>query len=100
MARFTSATKATSTASNAGRRSRATSQALACVACAKVHYVGQWKDGNMHGEGTLTGADGSKYVGQWKDDNMHGFGTSFFADGTILHKGEWANGKPVRTDLS
>ena len=32
-------------------------------------YVGQFKDGNMHGEGTITG-NGDKYVGQWKDDNM------------------------------
>jgi hypothetical protein len=49
----------------------------------------------MHGEGTVTGADGSKYVGQWKDDAMHGFGTSFFADGTIDYQGEWENDHPV-----
>ena len=90
MARSTSATKATSTASNAGRRSRATYTHVS-----RDKYVGAWKDGKMHGKGTYTHADGAKYVGKYKDDVPHGFGTQFSADGTITYQGEWVNGKPV-----
>jgi len=38
-------------------------------------YVGEWKDGKKDGQGTYTYFDGDKYVGQWKDDLMHGQGT-------------------------
>ena len=38
-------------------------------------YVGEYKDGKMHGQGTYTWASGSKYVGEWKDDKKHGQGT-------------------------
>jgi hypothetical protein len=38
-------------------------------------YVGAYKDGKMHGQGTKTWANGNKYVGAWKDDKMHGQGT-------------------------
>ena len=40
-------------------------------------------------------ANGGKYVGQWKDGKQHGQGTFTFADGTITYQGEWVNGKPV-----
>jgi len=29
-------------------------------------YVGEWKDGEYHGQGTFTYPDGSKYVGEFK----------------------------------
>ena len=41
-----------------------------------------------------TWADGSKYVGEWKDGKQHGQGT-FTADGT-KYVGEWRNGKPYK----
>ena len=53
-------------------------------------YVGESKDGKIHGQGTLTLPDGSKYVGEWrdgtyvvelKDDKMHGQGTKTSPDG-------------------
>jgi hypothetical protein len=28
--------------------------------------VGQWKEGNFHGRGTLTYPDGYEYIGRWK----------------------------------
>ena len=46
--------------------------------------------------GTYTFADGAKYVGQFKDGNMHGFGKATLADGTVHHDGEWENGKPKK----
>jgi len=38
-------------------------------------YVGEFKDGLRHGQGTLTLIDGSKYVGEFKDGRRHGQGT-------------------------
>ena len=35
-------------------------------------YVGKFKNGKYHGQGTYTGADGRKYDGGWKDDSFHG----------------------------
>jgi len=55
-------------------------------------YVGEYKDGIFHGQGTYTWADGDKYEGQWKDDNFHGHGTFTWADGD-KYVGQWKNGK-------
>ena len=33
-------------------------------------YVGEFKDGKRHGQGTFTLADGSKEVGKFKDGNF------------------------------
>ena len=30
-------------------------------------YVGEFKDGKPHGQGTMTSSDGTKYVGEFKD---------------------------------
>ena len=30
-------------------------------------YVGEYKDGKQHGQGTYTYANGDKYVGEYKD---------------------------------
>ena len=44
-------------------------------------YVGEWKNGEEHGQGTLIFSDGDKYVGEWKGGQRHGQGTFLFADG-------------------
>ena len=44
-------------------------------------YVGEYKDGKRHGRGTFTRANGDEYVGEWKDDKRHGQGTSTYANG-------------------
>ena len=31
------------------------------------HYVGEWKNGKMHGQGIFTHNDGNKYDGEFKD---------------------------------
>ncbi len=39
-------------------------------------YVGEFKDGKKHGQGTFTYANGDKYVGEFKDGyTKHGQGT-------------------------
>jgi len=55
-------------------------------------YVGEWKDGKRHGQGTYTLADGEKYVGEWKDGLPNGQGTVTYADGD-KYVGEWKDGK-------
>jgi len=54
-------------------------------------YVGKWKNGWKEGKGTYTYADGSKYVGEWEADYQHGQGTKIYADGKI-EEGLWEEG--------
>ena len=37
-------------------------------------YVGEFRDGKRHGQGTVIFADRRKYVGKWKDDKPNGKG--------------------------
>ena len=55
-------------------------------------YVGEWNNGNMHGQGTFTYSNGGKFIGEWKDNKMHGQGTLSFANGDKII-GEWKDGK-------
>jgi predicted Ser/Thr protein kinase len=43
-------------------------------------YVGEYKDGKRHGQGTCTFLDGQKFVGEFKDGKRHGQGTTTWAD--------------------
>jgi hypothetical protein len=75
--------------------------------------MGQFKDGKMHGTGTITFADGEKYIGDWiegkrtgrgvftwsdgdryegefKDNERHGTGKMTYANGKVTH-GRWSN---------
>ena len=53
-------------------------------------YVGEFKDGKKHGQGTYTYTDGRKYVGEFKNGNFWN-GTTYKIDGNIFE--EWVNGK-------
>ena len=53
-------------------------------------YSGEWKNGNKHGEGTITWANGDTYTGEWKDGNQHGQGTYIWADGET-YTGDYIN---------
>ena len=44
-------------------------------------YVGEFKDGKLHGQVTGTFANGDKYLGEFKDDKRNGQGTFTFANG-------------------
>ena len=55
-------------------------------------YTGEWKDGNMNGQGTYYYTDGSWWTGEWKNainGEKNGFGTEYAADGTVLRSGNW-----------
>ena len=58
-----------------------------------MEYVGEYKDGKKHGQGTYTWFDGGIYVGNWKDGKEHGQGTYTSPVGT-KYVGEWREGKP------
>jgi hypothetical protein len=55
-------------------------------------YVGEFKNDKYNGQGTYTYADGDKYVGEHKNDKRHGQGTYTFASGD-KYVGEFKNGK-------
>ena len=46
----------------------------------------------MDGQGAYTYPNGAKYVGQFKDGKVHGHGTYTNTDGSIA-EGLWENGK-------
>ena len=55
---------------------------LLVVGCAGK-YVGDYKDGKYHGQGTYTFADGRKYVGEFKD-GFFWTGFLYDSDGNVL----------------
>ena len=57
-----------------------------------MEYVGEYKDGKKHGQGTYTWFDGGIYVGKWKDGKEHGQGTETWSSGS-KYVGEWKDDK-------
>lgn len=55
-------------------------------------YVGEFVDGKRHGVGTTKSRSGNKYEGDFADDLMHGSGTLILSRG-IKYVGEFARGK-------
>ena len=58
-----------------------------------MEYVGEYKDGKKHDQGTYTWFDGGIYVGEWKDGKYDGQGTETWSSGW-KYVGEWREGKP------
>jgi hypothetical protein len=57
-------------------------------------YVGDFKNGEIHGVGVCYYTDNSKYSGEWKHRYPDGRGTKTYSDGT-KRTGMWKKGKPV-----
>lgn len=57
-------------------------------------YVGQFRAGEIHGQGICTYADGSRYEGQWIHRYPEGFGTKHWPDGREF-SGQWRRGQPL-----
>lgn len=51
-------------------------------------YVGEWRNGKLHGHGTYHYANGDKYVGQWKFSNKNGKG-AYTTELGGRYEGEW-----------
>lgn len=60
-------------------------------------YIGEFKDGEIHGVGTCYYTNGSKYQGEWQHRYPHGKGTKVYEDG-FKYTGKWLKGKPVDDD--
>ena len=56
-------------------------------------YVGQFKKGKKHGQGTLTLEDGDKFVGGWKKGEPNG-NIYHYSNGDVV-KLEYKNGKYI-----
>jgi hypothetical protein len=55
-------------------------------------YVGEIKDGKLHGQGTSTFPNGDKYVGEFKNNKYNGQGT-YTTSGGLKYTGYWKDGK-------
>ena len=55
-------------------------------------YVGEFKNGKGHGQGTYIWVYEDKYVGEFRDGIAHGKGTLTLADGRVK-AGIWENGR-------
>jgi hypothetical protein len=56
-------------------------------------YVGERNaEGEMHGQGKMTFANGDVYEGQWQADKKHGQGKMTLASGNV-YEGQWEAGK-------
>jgi hypothetical protein len=57
-------------------------------------YIGEFKNGEIHGIGVCYYTDGGKYSGEWKNRYPDGRGTRTYADG-FKRTGHWKKGKPT-----
>ena len=57
-------------------------------------YSGEYKDDKRHGQGTYSYADGDQYIGEHKDGKYHGQGTYSYANGDS-DRGIWRNGELI-----
>jgi len=53
-------------------------------------YIGEYKNGEYHGQGTFTWSNGRKYEGEWKDGKMWK-GTEYDKNGNYVWK--YVNGE-------
>jgi hypothetical protein len=53
-------------------------------------YIGEWRNGNMHGWGAYIFSNGDKYEGEWQMGQKHG--KVFYYAGGLRRKEYWYNG--------
>ena len=56
-------------------------------------YVGEWRDGKFHGQGTYTFSSGNRYVGEFRDGRYSGRGTFSSSNGDH-YVGEFREDRP------
>jgi S1-C subfamily serine protease len=59
-------------------------------------YVGELKDGKRSGQGVFLLLDGTRYIGEYKDDKWNGVGSVFSASGQVLQAGTYDDNRLVR----
>ena len=60
-----------------------------------LKYVGDFLNGQKHGNGTLFWRDGIYYEGQFLNNQRHGFGTQYGANGKVVFEGKWMNDRKI-----
>ena len=55
-----------------------------------ILLLGEWKEGQMHGRGDYSYANGCRYSGDWKDSKRIGKGLFIWPDESI-YNGDWEN---------
>ena len=61
-----------------------------------VHkYEGDWQSGEQNGHGTITYSNGNQYIGQFLNNKLNGEGVLTYADGSEALKGQWLDGEYV-----
>ena len=60
-----------------------------------ITFSGEWKDGEQHGQGSMTYVDGTCYTGEWKFGKRSGHGSVTGFDRRMIYTGEWLNGELV-----
>ena len=56
-------------------------------------YIGEWLEGNRHGDGKCTFANGNYYDGAWGYDKECGYGEYTDVEKNEIYSGEWEDGK-------
>ena len=56
-------------------------------------YIGEYKNGKIHGQGTLTYHNGGEYVGEFRDGKKNGFGREHYCNGNYF-KGVYSDVAP------
>lgn len=74
-------------------RSVAWSNCQGTFAWGSGKYVGQFKNGQPNGHGTISYGDIIYYVGEFKDNKFDGPGTLYSPDGAVKQRGIWKDGK-------
>jgi len=59
-------------------------------------YVGELKDGKRSGQGVFMLLDGTRYIGEYKDDKWNGVGSVYSASGQVLQAGTYEDNRLVR----
>jgi hypothetical protein len=59
-------------------------------------YVGELKDGKRSGQGVFMLLDGTRYIGDYKDDKWNGVGSIYSASGQVLQAGTYDDNRLVR----
>jgi len=61
-------------------------------------YVGEFKHGERHGQGTYSFASGERYVGEWVDGLRSGQGSLFSSDNRLIRNGVWRNSEFIQSN--
>ena len=63
-----------------------------------AEFIGDFKEGKKHGEGSLKYSDGDYLIANWKDGILHGPATRFNGENEFFEM--WEHGKLILPDVT